>query len=139
MTIHDTKAATNIDLGGQFYLSEEHIGQNRAEATLPLLQALNPTVAVTASSSQLVTQPELIEGHNVVVLCDSLLQDSIQINEICRAKGIKLLVADVSVPSQNGFSRRGVHMRCGRCGDPSLGRSRTLGKASRPMTRTGNQ
>jgi len=99
VTIHDTKAASNVDLGGQFYLSEAHVGQNRAEATLPLLQALNPTVTVKASSQVLLDQPELLEGFNVVILCDTLLEDSININEICRAKGIKLLVADVSMRS----------------------------------------
>ena len=97
VTIHDTKATSTIDLGGQFYLSERHVGQNRAEATLPSLQALNPTVMVGASTGTLLEQPELIESHNVVVVCDTRLEDSIRINQICRAKGVKMLVADVSV------------------------------------------
>ena len=45
-----TSQATTFDLAGQFYLSEESVGLNRAEATLPRLQALNPSVMVHAGT-----------------------------------------------------------------------------------------
>lgn len=94
LTIHDSKNVTTMDLGGQFYLAEDQIGQNRAEATLPRLKALNPTVRVNAVATEDVSG--LVDGHNVVVLCDMMLDTSLNISEKCRSNGIKLLVADVS-------------------------------------------
>merc|ERR1711871_1290714 len=98
VTIHDTKPTTTIDLGGQFYLSEASLGSNRAEATLPLLKALNPTVTVEACTANLLEKQEVLDEHNVVVLCDTMLDDSVKVGEYCRSKGIKLLVADVRGP-----------------------------------------
>jgi molybdopterin/thiamine biosynthesis adenylyltransferase len=34
LTLHDNKNTTNLDLSGQFFLSEDDIGKNRAEASL---------------------------------------------------------------------------------------------------------
>lgn len=53
VTIHDTKAVETRDLGAQFYLTQEDVGQNRAEACRDKLQELNTAVEVTASSQDL--------------------------------------------------------------------------------------
>ena len=97
VSIHDVKDTTTIDLGGQFYLSEASVGQNRAEATLPLLQALNPAVAVTSITSP-IDNMDLLQDHNIVILCDALLEDSIGISEFCRNNDIKFIMADVRGP-----------------------------------------
>lgn len=59
LTIHDQKTVEVRDLSAQFYLSEEDVGQNRAEACKEKLQELNNAVEVSASSAQLT--PEYLE------------------------------------------------------------------------------
>ena len=53
MTFHDKAEATQRDLSAQFYLTEEDIGKNRAEACRDKLQELNTAVAVSASTADL--------------------------------------------------------------------------------------
>jgi ubiquitin-activating enzyme E1 len=53
LTIHDQKAVEVRDLSAQFYLTEEDVGQNRAEACKEKLQELNNAVDVSASTAQL--------------------------------------------------------------------------------------
>ncbi len=53
VTIHDTKAVETRDLGAQFYLTQEDVGQNRAEACRDKLQELNTAVEVAASTQDL--------------------------------------------------------------------------------------
>jgi ubiquitin-activating enzyme E1 len=53
LTIHDQKNVETRDLSAQFYLTEEDVGQNRAEACKDKLQELNNAVAVSASSAEL--------------------------------------------------------------------------------------
>jgi hypothetical protein len=67
------------DLSAQFYLTEEDVGQNRAEACKEKLQELNNAVEVSASSAQLT--PDYLEQFQVRVLllqahssCLNLLQ-----------------------------------------------------------------
>jgi ubiquitin-activating enzyme E1 len=53
LTVHDQKSVETRDLSAQFYLTEEDVGQNRAEACKDKLQELNNSVAVSASSAEL--------------------------------------------------------------------------------------
>jgi hypothetical protein len=53
VTIHDIKAVDTRDLGAQFYLTPEDVGQNRAEACRDKLQELNTAVEVTATAQDL--------------------------------------------------------------------------------------
>lgn len=53
MTVHDKKAVKLTDLATQFYLTEEDVGKNRAEACKEKLQELNTSVAVSSSSADL--------------------------------------------------------------------------------------
>ena len=53
VTVHDTKAVDARDLGAQFYLSQEDVGQNRAEACRDKLAELNTSVDVAASAQDL--------------------------------------------------------------------------------------
>jgi ubiquitin-activating enzyme E1 len=56
VTIHDTKAVETRDLGAQFYLTQDDVGQNRAEACRDKLQELNGAVEVAASSQELTAE-----------------------------------------------------------------------------------
>ena len=53
VTVHDKKAVDKRDLSAQFYLSEDDIGKNRAEACKHRLQELNKAVAVASSTTDL--------------------------------------------------------------------------------------
>jgi ubiquitin-activating enzyme E1 len=53
LTIHDKKHVEKCDLSAQFFLTEEDVGKNRAEACKDRLQELNTAVAVSASSVEL--------------------------------------------------------------------------------------
>ncbi len=53
VTIHDKQPATLHDLATQFYLTEEDVGRNRAEACQEKLQELNTAVKVSASTAEL--------------------------------------------------------------------------------------
>jgi ubiquitin-activating enzyme E1 len=66
LTVHDQKAVEVRDLSAQFYLTEEDVGQNRAEACKERLQDLNNAVEVSASTAQLT--PEYLEQFQVCVL-----------------------------------------------------------------------
>jgi len=65
VTIHDTKAVEIRDLGAQFYLSQEDVGQNRAEACREKLQELNTAVEVAATTQDLTA--DFIGGFQVCV------------------------------------------------------------------------
>jgi ubiquitin-activating enzyme E1 len=66
LTVHDQKAVEVRDLSAQFYLTEEDVGQNRAEACKEKLQELNNAVEVSASSAQLT--PDYLEQFQVRTL-----------------------------------------------------------------------
>jgi molybdopterin/thiamine biosynthesis adenylyltransferase len=55
LTLHDTVAASWIDLSTQFYLTSDHIGMNRAEASLKSIAELNPYTKCTLSTVDLAT------------------------------------------------------------------------------------
>lgn len=67
LTIHDQKTVEVRDLSAQFYLTEEDVGQNRAEACKEKLQELNNAVDVSASSAQL--SPDYLEQFQVRGVC----------------------------------------------------------------------
>eukprot|EP01095_Lingulamoeba_sp_RSL-Kostka_P005676 TRINITY_DN1715_c0_g1_i4.p1 TRINITY_DN1715_c0_g1~~TRINITY_DN1715_c0_g1_i4.p1 ORF type:complete len:1370 (-),score=583.04 TRINITY_DN1715_c0_g1_i4:139-4248(-) len=92
VTLHDTKKAEIGDLGSNFYLTEEHVGHNRATSILKRMRELNPNVKVTATMNEL--SNELVGLHSVVVLIGSPTEESIRINNFCREKGIKFIKAD---------------------------------------------
>ena len=53
VTIHDKQAVQLPHLSAQFYLNEEDVGKNRAEACKDQLQELNTAVNVSASAADL--------------------------------------------------------------------------------------
>lgn len=63
LTVHDQNAVEIRDLSAQFYLTEEDVGQNRAEACKEKLQELNNAVDVSASSADLT--PDYLEQFQV--------------------------------------------------------------------------
>ncbi|GAB7342644.1 hypothetical protein MBLNU457_g0805t1 [Dothideomycetes sp. NU457] len=58
LTIIDNGIITDDDLGAQYFLRDEDVGSNRAEAATPRLQELNPRVTVRADSSDILTKSQ---------------------------------------------------------------------------------
>ncbi|KAI2642601.1 hypothetical protein GGS21DRAFT_181081 [Xylaria nigripes] len=56
LTIVDDQLVTEADLGAQFLLSLENVGQNRAEAAAVQLQKLNPRVKIFPDSGSIMTK-----------------------------------------------------------------------------------
>ncbi|KAM6226124.1 ubiquitin-like modifier-activating enzyme 1, partial [Porphyrio hochstetteri] len=92
VTLHDPHPATWPDLASQFYLREEEVGQNRAEASLPRLAELNAYVAVTSTRQPL--SQDLLAPFQVVVLTNSSLEEQLWVGDFCHSHGIKLVIAD---------------------------------------------
>ena len=84
VTLHDTEDAAIADLGAHFYLKEEDVGKNRAEACLEELQQLNPVVKTTASSAAL--EGKFLEQFDAVVCVGTPLEQACEINDFCRAQ-----------------------------------------------------
>ncbi|XP_064220703.1 ubiquitin-like modifier-activating enzyme 1 [Aotus nancymaae] len=92
VTLHDQGTAQWADLSSQFYLQEEDIGKNRAEASQSRLAELNSYVHVRTYTGPLVE--DFLSGFQVVVLTNTPLESQLQVGEFCHSHGIKLVVAD---------------------------------------------
>ncbi|KAL3140560.1 E1 ubiquitin-activating protein, variant 3 [Trebouxia sp. C0010 RCD-2024] len=93
VTIHDAQDVRLQDLSAQFYLSEASVGTNRATACRDKLQELNTAVAVSASSAELTEQ--FISQYQVVVCTNTMMKESILLNEICHKLSIGFIKADI--------------------------------------------
>ena len=82
VTLVDDAVVAFKDLSTHFYLSEQDIGRNRADACHRQLQELNPNVVVR-THNQAVTQA-LIAQHNAIVVCDGSLPSLLHWNTLCR-------------------------------------------------------
>lgn len=92
VTLHDEAVCTIADLSSQFYLTENDVGKNRAEASQKQLSELNtyvPTKVYTGSLTE-----EFIKKFRVVVLTSSSLSEQLRISEITHQNDIALIVAD---------------------------------------------
>lgn len=92
VTLHDPHPAAWPDLSSQFYLREDDVGRNRAEATLPRLAELNAYVGVSSSREPL--SEEMLQPFQVVVLTNSPLEEQLWVGDFCHRRGIPLVVAD---------------------------------------------
>jgi len=96
LTLLDDQAITEVDLTGQFLLTVEQIGQNRAEASIPSLQKLNPNVEVAADTSSLASKDDAYFKQFTMVCSTNVpLSSLIHVNQVCRESNIKFFAADV--------------------------------------------
>ncbi|KAI2612615.1 uncharacterized protein GGS25DRAFT_126629 [Hypoxylon fragiforme] len=71
LTVVDDQIVTEADLGAQFFLSEEDVGQNRAEAAVKRIQKLNPRVRVAADSGSIMTKgASFFANFDIVIATD---------------------------------------------------------------------
>ncbi|XP_013411882.1 ubiquitin-like modifier-activating enzyme 1 [Lingula anatina] len=92
VTIHDKENVSYADLAAQFFLREEDIGKNRAEATLPRLAELNNYVPVAAYTGEL--NHDYLKQFQVVVLTNTPLKEQLEIDAFCHKENIRVIVAD---------------------------------------------
>ncbi|KAI2639902.1 hypothetical protein GGS26DRAFT_580490 [Hypomontagnella submonticulosa] len=72
LTVVDDQTVTEADLGAQFFLSKENLGQNRAEAAVVQIQKLNPRVKVIADSGSIMTKGASFFGNFDIVIATDL-------------------------------------------------------------------
>ncbi|KAI1107225.1 hypothetical protein F4804DRAFT_298026 [Jackrogersella minutella] len=72
LTVVDDQPVTEADLGAQFFLSEENVGQSRAEAAVGRIQKLNPRVKVVADSGSIMTKGASFFGNFDIVIATDL-------------------------------------------------------------------
>jgi len=92
VTLHDEALCTIADLSSQFYLTEDDIGKNRAEASLQQLSELNTYVPTQAYTGPLTE--DFLKKFKVVVLTQSTRAEQLRISEITHAHDIALIIAD---------------------------------------------
>nr|XP_037276569.1 ubiquitin-like modifier-activating enzyme 1 [Rhipicephalus microplus] len=92
VTLHDDTVCTRVDLSSQYYLNEENVGQNRAEACEEPLARLNEYVRVTSHTEPL--NAEFLRRFNVAVLTETPLDEQESIAVIARRNNVALIVAD---------------------------------------------
>lgn len=92
VTLHDEAVCTIKDLSSQFYLTEDDIGLNRAEACLKQISELNMYVPIKSYTGPLVE--DFLKGFSVIVLTNNSLNEQLRINEITHENNIALIIAD---------------------------------------------
>ncbi|KAI8824825.1 uncharacterized protein EV422DRAFT_516326 [Fimicolochytrium jonesii] len=97
LTIQESESVEEEDLGAQFFLREEDVGENRAEAVAPRAQALNPRVHVKAITTPLANVPDsFFTEFDIVCLCNATLSQLKRADKICRKNGVKFYAADTN-------------------------------------------
>lgn len=89
ITLHDTVNCKNSDLSSQYYLTQNDIGKNRAEACHTKLAELNPNVTVNVHTGELTN--DYLKQFTVIVLTHSLLDEQLRINEFARQNKIAFI------------------------------------------------
>ncbi|KAI8088645.1 SUMO-activating enzyme subunit 1 [Halteromyces radiatus] len=85
ITLLDHTLVDKAEVDSQFFFDQTHIGMNKAVATCPALQTLNPRVQVIVDEENIQEKPDTyFESFDIVCLFHSDIQLLIRINEIRR-------------------------------------------------------
>lgn len=94
LTVMDSEVVTEEDLGSQFFVSEEHVGKNRAEAAAPAIQQLNPRVPVRVETTPAAGKTaEFFKTFDIVIATELDLDTMLSVNAACRECGRRLYAA----------------------------------------------
>eukprot|EP00240_Pyramimonas_obovata_P000304 CAMPEP_0118925072 /NCGR_PEP_ID=MMETSP1169-20130426/2996_1 /TAXON_ID=36882 /ORGANISM="Pyramimonas obovata, Strain CCMP722" /LENGTH=1012 /DNA_ID=CAMNT_0006866271 /DNA_START=199 /DNA_END=3237 /DNA_ORIENTATION=- len=95
LTIQDTGLVELKDLGAQFYLKEDDVGKNRAEACAARLQELNTAVNVTVHNEPITE--EFLPKFQAVLFTETKVSEAIKWNDFCHSHNppIPFIRADV--------------------------------------------
>ncbi|KYQ46491.1 SUMO-activating enzyme subunit 1 [Trachymyrmex zeteki] len=96
VTFLDHRNMTELDRCSQFFIPKEDIGKNKAEASLPRAQNLNPMVNVNADSDKVDDKPDEYFGQfDVVCAMHCTITQLKRINRACRNQKVKFFAGDV--------------------------------------------
>lgn len=85
MTIQDEHVVVDEDLGAQFFIEEQHIGVNRAQAAAQQVRRLNPRVTLYVDVEPIsLRPPEYYAPFDMVIALDLDLSTLNTINAACR-------------------------------------------------------
>lgn len=88
LTILDDQIVTEDDLGSQFFISDLHLGINRAVAAVTQVRTLNPRVALHVDTENILSKsPEFYSLFDMVIATDLDLTLLSNINAACRFVG----------------------------------------------------
>ncbi|KAF5014339.1 hypothetical protein F66182_14708, partial [Fusarium sp. NRRL 66182] len=94
LTILDHEVVTETDLCAQFFVSEEHVGQNRAQAAAPQVRAMNPRVQLHIDTEDVRTKPpEFFKDFDVTIATDLDFATYATINAACRISNRRFYAA----------------------------------------------
>lgn len=95
LTILDHELVSEDDVSAQFFISEDHIGLNRAEAALPQVLKLNPRVALFADPNPVTSKlPQYYSSFDIIIATNLDIDTLEHINALCRFNGGKFYAAD---------------------------------------------
>jgi len=95
LTVLDHEPLSEDDLASQFFVSEDQVGQNRAQAALPEIQKLNPRVSLYADTDPAITkEPVYFSNYDITIATGLPLELLSTINVACRMSGRKFYAAD---------------------------------------------
>jgi len=93
VTLHETEAVTLSDLSSQFYLFEEDVGKNRAQACAHRVAELNPYVEVNAHTGELETS--FLTSFHVVVMTNAKSHAELtHVSTTCHANNVGFIWAE---------------------------------------------
>ncbi|KKK16204.1 hypothetical protein P175DRAFT_0497802 [Aspergillus ochraceoroseus IBT 24754] len=88
LTIIDDAVVTEEDLGAQFFVTQESLGQNRAQAAAPAIRAMNPRVQLHVDSENVRSKPpEFFAQFDVTIATELDFTMYNTINAACRIAG----------------------------------------------------
>ncbi|KAL9031570.1 MAG: hypothetical protein Q9196_000418 [Gyalolechia fulgens] len=94
LTILDDQVVTEDDLGSQFFISEIHLGMNRAAAAVTQVGTLNPRVALRVDTENILAKPpDFYSMFNLVIATDLDLTPLSNINAACRFVNVPFYAA----------------------------------------------
>ncbi|KAK8090216.1 ThiF family protein [Apiospora hydei] len=71
LTVVDDQPVTEADLGAQFFLTKENLGQNRAQAASESIRKLNPRVQVYADAESIMAKgASYFAGFDIIIATD---------------------------------------------------------------------
>lgn len=102
VTLLDDENVSEADLGAQFLVSDEDIGQNRAAAAAANARKLNPRVSVHIDQDKIASKTnEFFVNFDVVIACNQNSGQIVRLNEICRELNRPFYTAEI--PGMTGY------------------------------------
>ncbi|RMZ85975.1 hypothetical protein DV737_g219, partial [Chaetothyriales sp. CBS 132003] len=110
LTILDHEAVSADDLGAQFLVTPDKIGQSRAQVAAAALQKMNPRVQIFSDTDIVFTKmPEYFSSFDITIATGLPFQAMANINMTCRAFNRKFYATDTHGMYGFIFADLGVH------------------------------